>query len=230
MFALWITLTLAAVLAGLGIWGYRRLSRRSSSSGLDDRYSPERLLTSEQVKMLNYLRDTFPGQVVVPNLMLRDMLSVRRAADPRRALERLHHQRVDFIVCDEEGRPSFAFDVEQYHLSNAKAKEHQTKIKNRILKTAGVRFVFIKSSVRRMPTPAEFRRQLNLAALPQPEKREEERESARQQLESQLSEFDQFYPATEFPESEVMGLSGLMSLEREGNRNGASRNGAERPG
>lgn len=45
----------------------------------------ERVLTSEQTQMLGYLRETFPGLVVLPNLMLRDMLSVRRAADPQRA-------------------------------------------------------------------------------------------------------------------------------------------------
>lgn len=215
MSAPWITLTLTAILAALGIWAYRRFSRRASS-GLDDRYAPERLLTPEQTQMLDYLRQTFPGQVVLPNLLLGDMLSVRRATDPQRAQERLRDQKVDFVVCDKEGRPSFAFDVEQYHLSDAKTKAHLVKIKNRILNTAGVRFVFLKSSICRMPSPAEFRSQLNLAALPQPTSREEERQSVRQQLESKLSESDQLYPATGFRESEIMGLSGLMDLEREG--------------
>ncbi|MDP2743227.1 MAG: hypothetical protein Q8O50_07125, partial [Hydrogenophaga sp.] len=55
-------------------------------------------------------------------------------------------------------------------------------------------------------------------ALPQPlpKDREDSRESRRQQLESQLSEFDQVYPATGFRDSEVMGLSGLMDLDRDG--------------
>ncbi|MHB1199286.1 MAG: DUF2726 domain-containing protein [Polaromonas sp.] len=228
MSALWITLTLVIVFGGLGIWTYRRFSRQPS--GLDDRYAPGRLLTPEQAQMLDYLRQTFPGQVVLPNLMLGDMLSVRRAADPRRAKERLRNQKVDFVVCDEEGRPSFAFDVEQYHLSDAKAKTHLVKIKNRILKTAGVRFVFLKSSIRHMPSPADFRSQLNLAALTPPISREDERESMRQQLESQLSEFDQLYPATEFRESEIMGLSGLMGLQREDGGRGASRNTDNRSG
>jgi hypothetical protein len=34
----------------------------------------------------------------------------------------------------------------------------------------------------------------------------------RQQLESNISDFDQLYPATGFRDSEVMGLSGLMEL------------------
>ncbi len=216
MLPLWIGFFIAVVLVGAGAWIWRRT--RTTASGRNDRYTPERILTTEQVHMLDYLHDTFPGQVVLPNMLLKDMLSVRRASDREKAQDRLNRQRVDFVVCGEDGRPTFAFDIEQYHLSNAKAKEHQVKIKNRILKTAGVRFVFLKNGLHRMPSPAEFRKQLNLAALPQPlpKEKEDSRESRRQQLESQLSEFDQVYPATGFRDSEVMGLSGLMDLDREG--------------
>jgi hypothetical protein len=212
MLPLWIGFALALALVVLGVWLWRRFAQRPS--GREDRYAPERVLTPEQVVMLDYLHDTFPGQVVLPNVLLKDMLSVRRAADPARARERLHTQKVDFVVCGEDGRAAFAFDVEQYHLSNAKAKAHQLKIKNRILKTAGVRFVFLKNGIHRMPSPADFRAQLNLASLPRPKQVETPpRDSVRQQLESRFSEFDTLYPATGFRDSEVMGLSGLMDLE-----------------
>lgn len=214
MFPLWIAFAVALALVALGVWVYRRYFRKAS--GRDDRYTPERILTPEQVVMLDYLRDTFPHQVVLPNMPLRDLLSVRRSSDHKRAKERLRQHRVDFVVCGEDGRPMFAFDVEQYHLSNAKAKAHQVKLKNRILKTAGVRFLFLKNGIHRMPSPADFRQQLNLAALPQPKVKEEAAsESVRQQLESKLSEFDQLYPATGFQDSEVMGMTGLMSLDDE---------------
>jgi hypothetical protein len=206
-----------AVLIGLGAWAYRKFSQRKSS-GRDDRYTPERILTIEQVHMLDYLQDTFPGHVVLPNVALKHMLSVRRAVDRDRAMERLNHQKVDFVVCGEDGRPSFAFDIEQYHLSNAKAKTHQAKMKNRILKTAGVRFVFLKNGLHRMPSPADFRAQLNLAALPKPKLKEDDRESVMQQLESQFSEFDQQHSQTGFRDSEVMGLSRLMDLNGIGRR------------
>ena len=213
MFPLWTAFMVALVLVVGGVWAYRRYFRKVS--GREDRYTPERILTPEQVAMLDYLRDTFPDQVVLPNVPLQNMLSVRRSADIQRAKERLKSQKVDFAVCDAEGRAVFAFDVEQYHLSNAKAKAHQVKIKNRILKTAGVRFLFLKNSIHRMPSPNDFRRQLDLAALPRPKAHEGESsgESVRQQLESKLSEFDTLvYPNTGFKESEVMGLSGLMEL------------------
>jgi hypothetical protein len=214
-----VTIALACaatlVVLALGVWVFRRFKRREPS-GRDDRYSPERILTAEQAHMLDYLQDTFPGQVVLPNMMLADMLTVRRAADRKRAEERLGEQRVDFVVCGQDGRPSFAFDIEQHHLSDAKAKAHKVRMKNRILKSAGVRFVFLKNGIHRMPSPADFRTQLNLAELPKPRSKADQRESAMQQLESQFSEFDQQHSSnTGFRESEIMGMSGLMDLNRQ---------------
>ncbi len=126
-------------LVAAGVWAYRRYN--DTSSGRDDRYTPERILTPEQVSMLDYLHDTFPGQVVLPQVQAQ-----KHAVDPPRqrpqagAQQRLE-QLVDYVVCGEDGRPMFAFDIEQFHLSNAKAKSHQVKLKNRVLKTAGVRFL-----------------------------------------------------------------------------------------
>lgn len=213
----WIALVVALIAAGAGFFLYRRYSDAQGSSGRDDRYTPERILTPEQTQMLDYLSDTFPDQVVLPNLALKDMLSIRRASNRKRAQERLDRQRVDFVVCDLEGRPVFAFDMEQYHLSNAKERAHMSKVKNRILKTAGVRFVLLKNGIHRMPSPSDFRAQLNLAALPQPKLKQDEQQgdSVRQKLESRFSEFDQLHGNSRFRESEVMGLSGLMDLDKD---------------
>ncbi len=208
------------VLVALGVAGYFAWQRfYRPTAGHDDRYTPEKILTPEQVQMLDYLHDTFPDQVVLPNVALKDMLSVRRAADRRRAQQRLDNQKVDFAVCGEDGQPLFAFDVEQFNLSNAKAKNHSVKIKNRILKTAGVRFLFLKNGIHRMPSPEEFRKQLDFAALPRPKPAAGEptahEDSARQQLESRFSDFDQMFPTSSFRESDVMGLTGLMSLDEQ---------------
>ncbi len=222
MSPLWIAILIGLLLVAAGVFAW--LYTRQQGSGRNDRYTPEKLVEKDQAKMLDYLRDTFPGQVVIPNVPLKVMLSIRQAADRKRAEQRLQQHKVDYVVCAEDGRPAFAFDVEQYHLSNAKAKAFQAKIKNRILKTAGVRLVYLKDGLHRMPTPADFRAQLNLAALPQPElkRRASDRDSVKQQLESRISEFDTLHGHSEFKESEVMGLSGLMELDemlgRPGNR------------
>ncbi len=221
----WIAVlgTLAVLgLVALAVWRFRT---PGESSGRDDRYSPERLMTPEQAQMLDYLQDTFPGKVVLPNLLLKDLLSVRRASNRKRAEDRLNKQKVDFVVCGDDGKPTFAFDIEQHPLSNARHKAHMVKLKNRILKTAGVRFVFLKNGLHRMPSPADFRKQLNLAELPKPivKEKEETRDSRQQQLESQFSEFDSINTNTAFRDSEVMGLSGLMDLNQESRRGGFSR-------
>ena len=208
---------IAAVVLVLCIWLYLRFMR-SQDDGRDDRFSPERILSAEQVAMLDYLQDTFPGQVVLPNVSLGNMLSVRRAANKAAAKQRLREHRVDFVVCAPDGRPTFAFDIEQYHLSNAEAKAQRTKVKNRILKTAGVRFLFLKNGIHRMPSPAEFRAQLNLVELPKPKAAaapQPDRETVKKELESQMSTLDEHYGNSAYRDSEVLGLSGLMSLEDE---------------
>lgn len=225
MSPLWIAITIGLVLLALGVaaWFYTR----KPGSGLNDRYTAEPLIVREQVAMLEYLNKTFPGQVVVPNVPLRNMLSVRRAAHRQRAEERLNNHKVDFVVCGEDGRPLFAFDLEQYHLSDVKTKAHQAKIKNRLLKTAGVRLVYVKASINRMPSPDEFREQLNLAALPRPplnrRATDREPESVRQQLESQFAESELSHSPSTFRESEVMGLSGLAELDEMLGRPGSRR-------
>lgn len=227
MSPLWIAITLGLVLLGAGVaaWIYTR----KPATSLDDRYAAEPLIVREQVAMLEYLNKTFPGQVVVPNVPLRDMLSVRRAANRERAEARLDQQKVDFVVCDDDGRPLFAFDLEQYHLSDAKTKARQAKVKNRILKTAGVRLVYVKANTSRMPSPDDFRQQLNLAALPRPRPEASRRAtdpgpvSVREQLESQFAESEQRYSPSSFRESEVMGVSGLAELDEMLDRPGSRR-------
>ncbi len=62
-----------------------------------------------------------------------------------------------------------------------------------------------------MPAPDVFRGQLNLAARPRP--KDERRAEVRERLEAQFSQFDQKFASSEFSDSEVLGLSGLMNLD-----------------
>lgn len=207
----WILAILAILLVGLGlwVWGYQRFARKSSS--LNDRYTLQQLLEPEQVQMLDYLRSAFPGLVVLPNFRLSDMLSIHRATNAAEAKNTLSSFTVDFVACGEDGLPTFAFDVERYHLSDAERHAEDLKTKNRILKAAGVRLVFLKNSIRRMPPADVFRAQLQLVARPRPN--EDRRSGRREQLEAQLSQNDHHYAPSEFSDSEVLGLSGLMELD-----------------
>jgi len=232
MSPLWIAVITGLVLLATGVAAW--LYTRSPALSLNDRYAAEPLLVREQVAMLNYLIKTFPGQVVVPQVLLRNILSVRRAASPQLAKERLGDQKVDFVVCSEDGRPLFAFDMAQHHLSDAAAKAHQAKVKNRMLKTAGVRLVHLESSINRMPTPDDFREQLNMAALPRPQfnRRATDRVplSPRQKLESQFSEFDTVHSSSFFKESGILDMNGLAELDEMLGRPGSRRVRRERSG
>lgn len=208
-FVVGLAVVLAMAYGGLCVW--RRGSRRTS--GWDNRYALEPILTTEEVHVLDYLQDTFPGQVVLPRVRLSRMLSVRKTTNQNRARAWLRQESVDFVVCGEDGRPSFAFDVEQHHLSNANAKARRLKMKNRMLRAAGVRLILLKNGLHRMPPPEEFRQQLKLAALPLPPAKG--RESALQQLERQFSRSDPAGSAPGHRRSELMGRSSLMGLEQE---------------
>jgi len=232
MSPLWIAVVTGFVLLATGVAAW--LYTRSPALSLNDRYVAEPLLVREQVVVLDYLTKTFPGQVVVPHVFLRNMLSVRRAASPQLAKERLGDQKVDFVVCSEDGRPLFAFDITQHHLSDAAAKADQAKVKNRMLKTAGVRLVHLESNINRMPTPDDFREQLNMAALPRPKfnRRATDRMplSPRQKLESHFAEFDTFHASSSFKESEILDLTGLAELDEMLGRPGSRRVHRERSG
>ena len=232
MSPLWIAAIICLVLLGLGVAAW--LYTRKPNLGLNDRYSAQPLIVREQEAMLKYLHTTFPGQVVVPNVPLSHMLSVRRADKRQRAEDRLRDHKVDFVVCGVDGRPLFAFDVEQFHLSDARNKAHQAKIKNRMLKTAGVRLVSVKASVDRMPSPNHFREQLNLAELPrgQLNRRATDRKpaSTREELESHFSEFDQNFSSSSFRESEIVGISRLAELDEMLDRPGSRRMRGDRNG
>ena len=115
----------------------------------------------------------------------------------------------DFVVCGENGKAAFVFDVEAYRAGDARSARQDALIKHRILKSAGIRLIYIKETSRKMPSPNEFRQKLSLAALVP---RVDPRQSALQDLEQRIARRDPDFKPSEFRESEVMGLSRLMGL------------------
>lgn len=177
----------------------------------DDRYTSEALVTPAQADLLYYLQTAFPGQAVLADIPLSKIVSIRRAANRRRAREALDTMRVNFAVCDNGGKASYVFDVEAYRKGDASVAQRDAVEKNRILKSAGVRLIYIKDTTRSMPSPEEFRLKLSLAALGRSE-RAAQQMSIRQELERRISKGDKNFQPSGFRESEVMGMSKLMDL------------------
>lgn len=216
----WLPLLAIAVLCALAwsMWP-RQQGWRKSAKGLSSRqrYTRQPLVPAEFMPMLGYLHMAFPGQTVLTRVPLAQLLI---PADPDAgtpAHDALKPHTVDYVVCDHQGLPQFAFDLERYHLSKVEERDEALKRKNRLLQSAGIRLVFLRQPVDRMPRPTDLRRQLDLAHV-----RDAGLERAAathhakvlQTLKKQLDEQDSRFTHTRFRESEVvMGLSTLMDLD-----------------
>lgn len=186
------------------------LKFKRAPSPRDDRYTSEALLTPAQADLLYYLQTVFPGQAVLANVPLNKIVSIRRAADRRRARQVLDTLQVNFAVCDKGGKATFVFDVEAYRKGETGVAQRDATKKNRILKSAGIRMIYIKDTTRGMPSPDEFRLKLSLAALSRSDRAGQI--SVRQQLEQRMAKADKNFKPSGFKESEVMGISVLMDL------------------
>ena len=206
---IWIWTGLGAFLL-VAVLAYWLWGQRGATSSSGDRYTAQALLTPAQAELMAYLQTTFPDQPVLAQVPLARIVSVRRATDEARAHARLASFEADFVVCDEDYKAAFVFDVEAYRAGSTRSAQQDSQIKNRILKSAGIRLIYIKDTTRRMPSPNDFRLKLSLAALVP---RSEERDTARQQLEERMTSRDHKHQPSEFRESEVMGLTGLMGLD-----------------
>lgn len=208
MQSIWIWVVSVIVLA-LIVLLYLKFIRAPSPR--NDRYTSEALLTPAQADLLYYLQTAFPGQAVLADVPLSKIVSIRRTANRRRAHEALNTMRVNFAVCDSGGKAAFVFDVEAHRKGDASVAQRDETAKDRILKSAGVRLIYIKDTTRSMPSPDEFRLKLSLASLSRSE-RAAHRASVRQQLERRIAKSDKNFKPSGFKESEVMGMSKLMDL------------------
>ncbi|WHZ13055.1 MAG: hypothetical protein OJF60_003496 [Burkholderiaceae bacterium] len=209
MESIWYWALPAVVLLLLLLVLYVRYMRAPAPRG--DRYTSEALITPPQADLLYYLQSAFPGQPVLVDVPLRKMVSIRRADSRRRAEQALEAMKVNFAVCNDAGKVAFAFDIEAYRSGDASAAQREANEKHRILKSAGIRLIYVKDTVRKMPSAEDFRRKLSLSVYSSPGRASQV--SVRQQLEERMAQADQDFRTTGFKESEVMGMSKLMGLQ-----------------
>ena len=151
-----------ALLLLVALAAFRLLRRRGGAErplGEDDRFAPVAALSPAEMALLDYLVRAFPGRPVLFRVPLSRLLTVRRTGNRLAALV------VDYVVCNRDGRPVYAFELDAVH-GDAGQAEQDAREKHRVLKTAGVRLIRLKRSTRYLPRPDEFRRHLRAAALP----------------------------------------------------------------
>ncbi|MDO5086921.1 MAG: DUF2726 domain-containing protein [Comamonadaceae bacterium] len=163
----WLVLLLAA-LAAAAFFFYRQRQQRHPASSRNDRYSAKEPITPAQYSLMLYLQEAFPGQPVLFNVPLSHVVTIRHADDRRRAQARLAGHWVDFVVCQDDGAPQFAFQVDAYHVNNAEEARRTAALRHRILGSAGVRLLRLKKSVRDMPPPHVLRSRLLDVGAPAP--------------------------------------------------------------
>ena len=175
------------------------------------RYQLAVTITPREFKALHYLQAAFPDAAVLAQRPLRSLVSPRSTGNSdaaKKALQALDGLAVDFVICNDGGKPAYAFDLDApgSKIVSEDARRNAAH-KNGILKSAGVRLILLKGDPGQWPTPAEFRLKLALAAL-QPLTPAGEPEVYEGLMDSTIKT-----PSSHFQESSIMGMSVLMTLE-----------------
>lgn len=165
---LWPTILLLLLLVLVALWLRGRADAAPDALGPNDRFAPAVAISPAESELLDYLVRAFPGRAVLFRCPLSRMVVVRRTSRRLAAQQRLSEHAVDYAVCNREGRPVYAFELDAVHEDVDEAAQDATE-KHRVLKTAGIRLIRLKRSTRDLPSPHEFRRQLRAAALPAPD-------------------------------------------------------------
>ena len=156
---------LGATLAGA--WWLRQRTLRPVPFEASDRFAPAAALTEIEAELLNYLVRAFPGRPVLFRSPLSKIVAVRRAQHRVGAQQRLAAHTVDYVVCDREGKPVYAFELDALHHGAPAAPSQgqgQSQERLRVLQAAGVPVIRLSRSVRDMPPPDAFRRRLRAIA------------------------------------------------------------------
>ena len=125
-------------------------------------------INEEQVALLRYLHQAFPEGAVLFRPLLGRFLTVRAGHDRTAARQWLDHARVDFLLCDEEGRPLYAFEVDLLRTRDDPLAQRRLAEKNHALRTAGIRLIRFKGALASWPQPEVLRERVLAAARPTP--------------------------------------------------------------
>jgi hypothetical protein len=211
----WIPMvgTLAAVAALMVLW--RVVRGRQAGSGYDasaDQFLQTAPITEEQVRLLHYLQQAFADGVVLFRPRLARFLMVRRSRRRLEAQRRLAEAQVDFLVCADDGKPLFAFEVDAFKQRDDPELARGAAEKNLMLKSAGIRLIRLKGALSNWPAPEVLRERL-LAAQRTPGPGADARASGFSPSGFGRSSFGHtdFVPSRGV-ESGVMSLTGLMGL------------------
>ena len=153
----WLWLLLIPLLAGIAFLLLKQRGDADTHHSSSDHYLPHEAISPAHAKLLLYLQVAFGGQVVLFRPALAQLVSVRNAANREKTQAMLERLSVDFVVCNDDGKPLYAFDVRPRNAEAENAKARRiNQIKTRVLKAVDVRLIRIQRSVSQMPPVGEF--------------------------------------------------------------------------
>ncbi len=145
---------LLLALVGLALRRPRAVAEHLSASS---RFSAMAPMTEEQAALLRYLQAAFPDGAVLFRPLLARFLTVRAGDDRQGARAWLGHARVDFLLCGEDGKPLYAFEVDVLRTREDAAVQRRLAEKNHALRSAGIRLIRFKGALASWPPPAALR-------------------------------------------------------------------------
>ena len=197
---------------------WRALQRRRSNptDGHDvrkDKFASTGPINEDQIAVLHYLQSAFPEGAVLFRPTLGRFLAVRKSQNRKAALHRLSAMEVDFLICDGDGQPWFAFEIDAFNNRGDDERAALSEEKNQVLKTAGIRLMRLKGSAYNLPPPEVMRmRMVSARRKPQPEAPT----SGFSPSAFGTSRFPTTALQTQLPTSDVMSLSRLMDKDDNG--------------
>ena len=178
-----------------------------------DQFAYTAPIDEEQIALLHYLQRAFPEGAVLFRPRLARFLAVRRSRQRLGAQRRLAEAQVDFLICGEDGKPLFAFEVDAFKAKDDPLLQRDAAEKNLMLKTAGIRLIRLKGAHANWPPPEILRlRMLAVQRTPGVEARP----SGFGPSEFATSSFMEpsgFAHSRAGAPSSVMGMSTLMGME-----------------
>lgn len=165
-----VAAALAALLVALASLWWPRKPRAVAERPVDaaTHFAAMAPINEEQAALLRYLNQAFPDGAVLFRPLLARFLTVRAGPDRNAARQWLMHARVDFLLCDEDGRPRHAFEIDLLRTRDDPLVQRRLAEKNRALRSAGIRLIRFKGALASWPPPEVLRERVLAAARPTP--------------------------------------------------------------
>lgn len=207
--------TLVALVALALLWvAVRRQWRAARARDYDtsqDLFAQAPPMNQEQVQLLHYLQSAFPDGAVLFRPPLVRFLAVRRTRNRLGVQQRLAERHVDFLICTDDGKPLYAFEVDAFKQAADAEIARLAAEKNRMLKSAGIRLIRLKGVIARWPAPEVLRERL--LAVQRPAGGDSRATStAGSGFAPSSFGHTEFRPSRTLRDSDTMGLSTLMGM------------------